>query len=237
MLIRSLSKTAVVALATIAIGAATATDARASVFSVTPNPIPQGTGFDLNTPSGICITPTECTHDVYINNFQLQNETSLGTSVGYDEQFTANLSASFVNPSNGSAPSGSATLALVSGTYFDLHVLSGFSPFNNAIGSFSETLIAASFAGSDTNGNAITFALAATPSTGSVTIASTTGGFTITNGFTVNAASTSNGSPITVPPLTASNIAASVPEPATITLLAVSMFGTAFARRRRNVRA
>ena len=113
-----------------------------------------------------------------------------------------------------------------------MDVLGGFNPLTNNVGTFPETLVSASFEGTDSNSNALTASLAGTPSTtGTVTISQTTGGYEIANTFTVYADATVNGSPVTVPSLGASGTPA--PEPASLGLLAVSMIGTVFARRHR----
>jgi hypothetical protein len=232
MLTKSVTKRAATVIATVALAtAAAATDARAAgIFSPSPDPFPNGSGFDLHAPSGICVTATECTYDIFISGLTWHNATAIAG--GYEEELTATFVASFEDPVT-HAPTGTGTLTLVPGTYFTADVTGGYNPFTNPTGTFPETLVSASFAGTDSNGNNITASLSATPTTGTVIISHVTDGFNIVNAFTVNAQSTVNGAPITVPSLDASSTSA--PEPASLGLLAVSMIGTAFARRSRRV--
>ena len=234
MLTKSPTQRAITAIATIAVGTAfAATGAHAAIFSANANPFPQGSGFILNAAPGfIEVSPTEATQEVYISNLSIYNyePITVGGQTGIQEELIATFSANFVNPTGG-APSGTATLALLPGTYFTVDVLGGFNPLTNNVGTFPETLISASFSGTDSNGNALTASLGGTPSTGTVTISPTTGGYDISNAFTVYAVATVNGAPVTVPNLGASGTPA--PEPASLGLLAVSMIGTVFARRHR----
>jgi hypothetical protein len=213
--------------------AVTAGAADASIHSTGPNPFPSGSGFVLSVTGGgaICVTPTECTTQVFIQNLQYFSSTSI--TGGTQESLTATFQASFVDPTNGYVPSGTATLPLVAGTYFTADITGGYNPFTNPIGTFPETLVSASFEGTDSNGNAITAFLNPPPdSTGSVKIiAASGGGFDITNAFFIYAGSTVNGNPIIVPDLGASNISG-VPEASTWAMMALGFAGLGFAYRR-----
>jgi hypothetical protein len=220
----------IITLRTVAVAAAltvTAGAAHASIFSVGPDPFPNGSGFDLSAPppGGICVVPGECTHNIYIQNLQLVSASSIPG--GFNEQLTANFYASF---SNGAT----ATLSLVPGTYFSADITGGYNPFTNPLGTFPETLLTASFVGVDSLGNAITAFLNPPPATtGLVSITSVDGGFDIVNGFTVYAGSIVNGVPVPVPPLGATNTPA-VPEPSTWALMLLGFGGLGFAAYRRN---
>ena len=203
--------------------------ADAAVFSLGPNPFPNGSGFVLDTPTPICPTPTLCVNIAAIKDLQFVSATSIPG--GFDEQLTASLYAELVDKTTG-VPIGASTLALLPGTYLDVSITGGYNPFTNPVGAFPETLNALSFAGVSILGNAITASLApAPPSVGTVTIHSTRGGFLIDNIFTLYAKATIAGFPFAVPPLMAT--LAPVPEASTWAMMLVGFGGVGVVMRSR----
>jgi hypothetical protein len=153
---------------------------------------------------------------------------------GFVEQLSAQLSGTFFNPFTG-VQTATALIGLVPGTTFDVTIGGGFDPLTNPTGVLPETLTAASFEGTDSNGNTILTSLLSSPlTTGTVSIEPTEGGFLIDNSITVNATSFIDGQPRTIAPVIATNTAAPAakPEPAGMALPMAPLAGLATLRRR-----
>ena len=104
--------------------------ARASILSANPYPLPDGTGFDLLANGTVCVSPTECTGFLYVENLAAVAESALPN--GEELASSASLVATF---SNGAT----LDLKLVSGTTFDVRLTGGYDPLTNAVGGFAET--------------------------------------------------------------------------------------------------
>jgi hypothetical protein len=209
-------------------GAASVVQA-STIFYPTPDPFPNGSGFDLHVTTGeICVVAIACSKDFYITDLTLQSETATSHK-GTTFEYTAGLYAAFTNPYTGAAM-GSATLQLDPGTYVDITVDAPYNPLTHATGTFTDLLTAASFEGTDSYGDTITRTLGSTPSTGTVVISAVAGGFDITSGFTVYTAGTFNGVPTHDPAVSAVSTA---PEPATWAMMLIGFAGVGTMIRRK----
>ena len=228
MRISSLRTLAAVSAVAVTAGAANA----AAIFSPSPSPIPDGSGFDLV--AGTFDTPYGFVRNIEVTNLQIES-LSIGAG-GTTEVFSAKPTIIFYSAATGGSVVGKTFLST---TNLEVFIGDNFNPFTNYLGTFAEQIAAGTWTGTQSpSGDSILGeANPALESLGSVTISPTTGGYLIANSFTVNAQFSANGGPPAIlPPFVARQLpigfAPGVPEPSTWAMMALGFAGLGFAYRR-----
>jgi hypothetical protein len=202
----------------------------AAIFSLSPSPIPDGSGFDL---VGTFDTPFGWVRNVYVTNLEIE---SLGISGGgTTETFSGEPSITFYSAPTGGSVTGTASF---SASDLELFIGGAFNPFTNYLGTFPEQWLSATWTGtqSPTGDTLVAEMNPALETLGSVTISATTGGYLITNPFTVNGQFSVNGGPPAIlPPLDASlqpigfTPPSAIPEPSTWAMMLLGFAGLGYA--------
>jgi hypothetical protein len=200
----------------------------AAIFSLSPSPIPDGSALDF---VGTFDTPYGYVRNIYVTNYELES-LSIGGG-GTTETFSGEPSVTFYSAATGGSVTGTASFSTTDLTLF---IGGGFNPFTNYLGTFPEQWLSATWTGTQSpSGDELVVEFnPAIESPGSVTIGATTGGYLITNSFTMNGQFSINGGPpAIVPPLDASlqpiGFTPPVPEPSTWAMLLLGFAGLGYA--------
>ena len=215
MILSTLRMAAAAAVLAVTAGAAGA----AVILSPVPNPIPEGSTWDL---VGTFDTPFGWVRVTTVSDFMFLSASS--TAAGTDLTYSANLSQIGYSAQTGGVALGANSLSTED---FEVFIGGGFNPFSNFLGTFPETFVSATFTG-DVGGNAVVDELdPSRASLGFVTIsAAPGGGFFIDNRAAIFGVYTINGGdPITVPVA----LTVGAPEPSTWTMMALGFAGLGFA--------
>jgi hypothetical protein len=209
-----------------AVLAVTAGAAGATIVSPVPNPIPNGSSWDL---VGTFDTPFGWVRDTLVTDFQFLSGSL--TPQGLEATYSANLSQMGYSAPTGGDPLGANFLSTDD---FEIFIGNGFNPLTNYLGTFPETIESATFIGT-VAGNAVVDELdPLRTSTGSVTISPAAGGeFLIDNRATIYGVYTINGGvPITVPVA----LTVGTPEASTWAMMLLGLASLGFAGYRRTTR-
>ena len=213
--LRMAAASAVLAVTTVAAGATI-------ILSPVPNPIPNGSTWDL---VGTFDTLFGWVRVTTVSDFTLLS--AIITSEGLEATYSADLSQTAYTMETGGMSLGANLLTTDD---FEVLIGGGFDPLTNYLGTFPETFLSATFTG-EVGGNAVVDELDPShTSLGSVTIsAAPGGGFFIDNRAAIYGVYTINGGdPITVPVA----LTVGTPEPSTWAMMLIGFAGLGFARDR-----